>query len=102
MERSLANAREAQQKALATVAALEEEIEQLSCPSPGICQNYGCNQRVGTAGHIDPEDGSKGTTRCNLKTALPPTSNTTPPEETQSLTERWWLPRTPIWRSCQN
>ena len=32
VERSLANMREAHQKALATVVALEEEIEWLSCP----------------------------------------------------------------------
>ena len=32
MERSLTEAREAHQKALAMVATLEEEIEQLSCP----------------------------------------------------------------------
>ena len=32
VERSLANMREAHQKALATAAALEEEIDQLSCP----------------------------------------------------------------------
>ena len=32
MERSLAKVREAHQKALATAAALEEEIEQLTCP----------------------------------------------------------------------
>ena len=32
VERSLTKVREAHQKALATVAALEEEIEWLSCP----------------------------------------------------------------------
>ena len=51
---------------------------------------------------MDPEVGREGTTQCDLRTALPPTLNTTPPEGTGSLAERQWLPRTPTWRSHQN
>ena len=45
MEQSLANVREAHQKALATAAALEGEIERLSCPIswkwPEVRGSYG-------------------------------------------------------------
>ena len=47
MERSLAKVREAHQKALATAAALEEEIERLSCPivrSEPEIQTYSCSR----------------------------------------------------------
>ena len=103
MERSLANVREAHQKALAMAAALEEEIEQLSCLLVrSWTEVHGCIQRVGTVVFMDPEGRSGDTTRCDLRNALPPTSNTTPPEGTQSQVERQWLLRTPIWRSHWN
>ena len=45
---------------------------------------------------MGPEGRSRGTTRCDLRTSLLPTLNTTPPEETQSPMEKQWLLRTPI------
>ena len=103
MERSLAKVREAHQKALAMAAALKEEIEQLSCPlirsQPEVwahSKNRDC--------HVCRSRGQKrgGATRCNLRTAVPPILNITPPEGTQSLGERWQLLRILIWRSFQN
>ena len=68
MERSLAKVREAHQKALAMVAALEEEIEWLSCPlvrswpevqahsrsrDCHVCRSRGCKRRHC---QVQPED----------------------------------------------
>ena len=83
VERSLAKVREAHQKVLAMVAALEEEIEQLSHPPSGVGQRYGHIQRVESAMYVDPGGKRGGTARCDLRTALLPISNIIPPEGTQ-------------------
>ena len=102
VERSLAKVREAHQKALAMAAALEEEIEWLSCPlirsQPEVwaCSKsrdcHVCRSRGQKRRHpqVWPED------------CCAPILNITPPEDTQSLGERQWLLRILIWRNCQN
>ena len=102
VERSLANVRKAHQKALAMAVALEEEIEWLSCPPPGANQGWAHIPGVETAGYMNPGDRKGGTVRCSLKAAQPPILNKTLPGGIQSLAERWWLPKTLIWRSHWN
>ena len=75
VERSLAIVREAHQKALATAAALEGEIERLSHPSPSVSQRQEQNQKVGTARHVEPWSRRGGIAGCDLAAALLPITN---------------------------
>ena len=89
VERSLAKAREAHQKALATVAALEEEIEWLSFPSSGASLRHEPIPKPGTAADIDPRDRRGDTTRCGGRTAMLPASSTTLPRGVQNPKVKW-------------
>ena len=93
---SLTKVREAHQKALATAAALEEKIEQLSCPHvrswpevQAYSRSRDCHRHR-----------SRGQRRKHCQ--VPPILSITPPKGAQSLAERQWPPRIPIWRNCQN
>ena len=88
IERSLANVKEAHQKALVTVAALEEEIEQLSCPLIRSQPEVKTHSRSRDHQIHGSRGGRGGATRHGLRTAQPPTSNITPPEGTRSLAEK--------------
>ena len=68
----------------------------------GVGQKYGHILGVGTAIDADPGCKRGDTTRCNLRTAVPPILNITPPKGALSPGERWQPPRIPIWRSHQN
>ena len=97
-----ANVREAHQKALAMVVTLKEEIEWLSCPLVRSQPEAWVHSKSRDWWVHGSRGQKRGTPRGNLRTALPPTLNTTPPEGTQNPVERQWLLRTLIWRSLQN
>ena len=98
VERSLAQAREAHQKALAMAAALEEEIEQLSCPLIRSQSEVRAHSRSRIDVDADPGDKRGGTTRCGLRIAMLPTLSTTLPKGVQSLKEMQQPLRISIWR----
>ena len=97
VERSLATVCEAHQKALATVATLEEEIERLSCT-----QN--CSQSRARSKSRDCQDkverGKRGgTAKFGLKINLPPATPLTPK---QNLVSRGPMAKALTWKSHQN
>ena len=70
MEQSLANMREAHQKVLAAAAALEGEIERLSCPlSQRLEAPMGETE---TAEYIGPQNAKRGSAKYHLATLLSP------------------------------
>ena len=93
---------EAYQKALATAAALEEEIEQLSCPCTRSQPEVRAQSRSRDCWIHGSRGGREGTTRCGQRTAQPPTLNITPPEGTWRPAARQWLLKTLTWRNCRN
>ena len=82
VERSLAKVREAHQKALATVATLEEEIEWVNCPLIRSQPEVWAHSKSRDCCVCRFRGRKGGTARCNLRTALPPILSITPPEGT--------------------
>ena len=91
-ERGLAEAREANWKALATAVTLEEEIEWLSHLSPGAGQRPVPTPGAGIATDRNLRDGTGGTTRCGWRRALLLILNTTLPGGVQHLKKMRRLP----------
>ena len=69
-ERSFAKVREAHHSALAVAAALEGEIEQLSCPPSGANEKHRLILAAGTATDIGLRNGREGTARCDQRIAM--------------------------------
>ena len=84
VERSLAEVREAHQKALAMAATLREEIEWLSCLSSGASQKHKPISKAGTTTDVDPGDRRGSNARYSWRTAMPPTLSTTLPRGVQN------------------
>ena len=78
-ERRLAKAREVHQRALATMATLEEEIEHLTGPSLGASGRPMPTPEARIAMDRDKGYGSGGTARCGWRRAMPLTLNITLP-----------------------
>ena len=72
VKRSLAKVKDAHQKALAMAAALEEEIEQLSCPHVRSWPEVWAHSRSRDCCRCRSKGQRGDTTRCAPRTAMPP------------------------------
>ena len=101
-ERGLAKVREAHWRALATTAALEEEIEQLSWSVTRANQRPMPTPEAGIATDGNLGDGTGGTTWCVWRRAMPLTSNITLPGGVQHLKKMKRLSWISTWKLCQS
>ena len=98
-ERSLTEVREAHHRALVIAAALEEEIEWLSCPLSRASQKDKTSHTAGTTTDIGLGDRRGGAARCGWRIAMPLTSNIHLLKGIQSLGEGQQPLKISIWRN---